>query len=136
MASSDKFDGNFMGGSGFLDPSMIKEMQEKVRSTLTPEIRQSMEAMLQGMGAGGDLAPKMGEMKMGMMAFGMGENEKGKKVARAAKMSMDLRTGKMEKDFVEQQVEPDDLSLPKETVEKYETEGAIEVEFVEDQKKP
>lgn len=128
--SADRFDGNFMGGPGFIDHNLIANMQQTLQANLTPEMRESMSALLQN--AGG--LTNEGGMKMGVMAFGMGENERGKKVARAAKMSVDLQTGKMEKDFVEQQVEPDDLNLPKETVESYETEGAMEVEFVEPEK--
>eukprot|EP00796_Vickermania_ingenoplastis_P004159 gene4159-3000_t len=129
MQSGDRFDGNFCGSPGFLDTSLLANMQQTLRANMTPEMKESMEALLQG----SDLTNGSG-MKMGVMAFGMGENERGKKVARAAKMSVDLETGKMEKDFVEQQMEPDDVSLPKDTVESYDTEGAMEVEFVEDAK--
>ncbi|XQJ29965.1 hypothetical protein NXY56_006029 [Leishmania guyanensis] len=126
------FDGRFQPGSGFLDSHSITQMQNTLRANLTPEMRDNMASMLQSalQGDGG-----MPGGSIGMMAFGMGENEKGKKVARAAKLSYDLKTGKVNKDFVEEQLEPDDISLPKETVEDYHTEGALEVEFVEDQKR-
>lgn len=144
MGSDDRFDGKFSGGPGFLDSSLIANMQKTMQANLTPEMKESMSSLLQQHSlSNGDgvesllnnLRSGAGGMKMGMMAFGMGENEKGKKVARAAKMSVDLQTGKLEKDFMEKQVEPDDVALPKETVESYETEGAIEVEFVSDDKK-
>lgn len=128
--TGDRFDGKFEGGSGFLDPSIINQMQETLNSGLTSEMKESMAALFQNAGTSGLANPdQLGEMKMGMMAFGMGENEKGKKVMRGAKLAVDLRSGKVEKDFVEQQVEEDDVSLPKHTVENYDTEGAIEVEF-------
>lgn len=144
IPSEDRFDGKFSGGPGFLDASLIANMQRTMQANLTPEMKESMSSLFQQHSlSNGDgvesllnnLRSGAGGMKMGMMAFGMGENEKGKKVARAAKMSVDLQTGKLEKDFVEKQVEPDDVALPKETVESYETDGAIEVEFVSDDKK-
>ncbi|AIO01318.1 hypothetical protein LPMP_330250 [Leishmania panamensis] len=107
-------------------------MQNTLRANLTPEMRDNMASMLQSALQGDGSIPGG---SIGMMAFGMGENEKGKKMARAAKLSYDLKTGKVNKDFVEEQLEPDDISLPKETVEDYHTEGALEVEFVEDQKR-
>lgn len=126
--AADIFDGKFMGGSGVIDPSAIAQMQRMLQANITPEMRDSMAKMmrsnLQGDGGGGDAS-------MGMMAFGLGENEKGKKVARAAKLSYDLKTGKVSKDFMEQQLDPDDVSLPKDTVGNYDTDGAVEVEFVE-----
>lgn len=130
-ATPEFFNGRFQPGSGFMDPHGIAQMQNTLRQNLTPEMRDSMASMLQSALQGGDGMPGG---SMGMMAFGMGENEKGKKVARAAKLSYDLKTGKVNKDFVEEQLEPDDVSLPKETVENYDTTGATEVEFVEDQK--
>lgn len=145
-STDDRFDGNFRGGPGFLDHNLIANMQKTMQANLTPEMKESISALFQQqpMPGGNGLESLLnnlstatggGGMKMGVMAFGMGENEKGKKVARAAKMSVDLQTGKLEKNFVEKQVEPDDVALPKETVESYETEGAIEVEFVDDNKK-
>ncbi|KAG5469282.1 hypothetical protein LSCM1_02497 [Leishmania martiniquensis] len=126
------FNGRFEPGSGFIDPQSISQMQRTLRANLTPEMRESMASMLQSALQGGDGMPGG---SVGMMAFGMGENEKGKKVARAAKLSYDLKTGRVSKDFVEEQLEPDDVSLPKETVEDYSTESALEVEFVEDREK-
>ncbi|GET91761.1 hypothetical protein, conserved [Leishmania tarentolae] len=126
------FNGHFESGSGFIDHRNISQMQNTLRANMTPEMRESMASMLEAALKGGDGIPGC---SVGMMAFGMGENEKGKKVARAAKVYCDLKTGKVDKDFVEEQLEPDDISLPKETVEDYSTEGALEVEFVEDQKK-
>ena len=130
-ATPEFFDGRFQAGNGFMDPNSIAQMQNTLRANMTPEMRDSMASMLQSALQGGDGMP---DGSVGMMAFGVGENEKGKKVARAAKLSYDLKTGKVNKDFVEEQLEPDDVSLPKETVENYDTEGATEVEFVEDQK--
>ncbi|KAG5468938.1 hypothetical protein LSCM4_02331 [Leishmania orientalis] len=126
------FNGRFQPGSGFIDPQSISQMQSALRANMTPEMRDSMASMLKS--ALQD-ANGMPGGSVGMMAFGMGENEKGKKVARAAKLSYDLKTGKVIKDFVEEQLEPDDLSLPRETVEDYSTESALEVEFVEDHEK-
>lgn len=126
------FSGRFEPGSGFMDAQGIAQMQNTLRANMTPEMRDSMASMLQSALQGGDGMPGG---SVGMMAFGMGENEKGKKVARAAKLSYDLKTGKVNKDFVEEQLEPDDVSLPKETVDDYSTDGAVEVEFVEDQKR-
>ncbi|KAK7197268.1 hypothetical protein NESM_000673300 [Novymonas esmeraldas] len=125
------FNGRFQPGSGFMDPTSIAHMQNTLRANMTPEMRDSMASMMQSALQGGDGMPGG---SVGMMAFGMGENEKGKKVARAAKLSYDLKTGKVNKDFVEEQLEPDDVSLPKDTVGDYNTDGALEVEFVEDQK--
>jgi hypothetical protein len=95
--------------SSMISEGLSKDMQERVRN-------------LQSMGGG---------QMMGAMAFGVGENEKGKKVARAAKMTFDPATGEMKKDFVEKQLEPDDVQLPKETVENYDTTNCIEVELEE-----
>jgi hypothetical protein len=130
-ATPEFFDGRFQPGSGFIDPYSIAQMQNTLKTNLTPEMRDSMASMLQSALQGSDGMPGA---SLGMMAFGVGENEKGKKVARAAKLSYDLKTGKVNKDFMEEQLEPDDVSLPKETVENYDTEGATEVEFVEDEK--
>lgn len=131
------FDGNFAGGSPFIDAGMLKDMHSKLRESLTPEVRESMAAMMQSaLGTGtkgrGLSMPDCGGGAMGMMAFGIGDNEKGKKVARAAKLSYDLKTGKVCKDFIETQIEPDDVSLPRETVHDYAVEDATEVQFVED----
>ncbi|KPI86860.1 hypothetical protein ABL78_4050 [Leptomonas seymouri] len=125
------FNGHFQPGSGYMDPHSIAQMQNTLRASMTPELRDSMASMLQSALQSGDGMPGG---SMGMMAFGVGENERGKKVARAAKLSYDLKTGKVNKDFMEEQLEPDDVSLPKETVGDYNTDGATEVEFVEDQK--
>ncbi|KAG5469637.1 hypothetical protein CUR178_01774 [Leishmania enriettii] len=126
------FNGRFQPGSGFIDPQSISQMQSALRANMTPEMRDSMASMLKSALQGGDGMPGG---SVGMMAFGMGQNEKGKTVARAAKLSYDLKTGKVSKDFVEEQLEPDDISLPRETVEDYSTESALEVEFVEDHEK-
>lgn len=130
--AQDFFDGHFQPGSGFMEPMNVAQMQNTLRANMTPEMRDSMSSMLKSALQGGDGMPGG---TVGMMAFGMGENEKGKKVARAAKLSYDLKTGKVSKDFTEEQLEPDDVSLPKETVGDYSTDGATEVEFVEDQKR-
>ncbi|CAD2217846.1 hypothetical protein AGDE_01771 [Angomonas deanei] len=130
-SADDLFNGNFRSDA-FIDPSVISNMQQTLQANLTPEMRDSMASILQSALQNGDGMPGG---QMGMMAFGVGENEKGKKVARGAKLSYDLKTGKVNKDFVEQQLEEDDVSLPKDTVEDYTTDGAIEVEFEEDTKK-
>ncbi|EAN78469.1 uncharacterized protein TEOVI_000322300 [Trypanosoma equiperdum] len=126
---SDFFDGRFVGGSPTMDPAMLQDMHQKLNQSLTPEVRESMKAMMESIQRGD------GMPQMGMMAFGVGENEKGKKVARGAKLMFDPSTGKLSKDFVEKQLEDDDPVLPKETVGDYNTEGAIEVEFEEDARK-
>eukprot|EP00672_Neobodo_designis_P020929 CAMPEP_0174829096 /NCGR_PEP_ID=MMETSP1114-20130205/1728_1 /TAXON_ID=312471 /ORGANISM="Neobodo designis, Strain CCAP 1951/1" /LENGTH=185 /DNA_ID=CAMNT_0016062839 /DNA_START=41 /DNA_END=594 /DNA_ORIENTATION=- len=104
----------------------------------TPEMMQQLQAQMGQMMQGGNMGDLMKNMgggsggpKIGMMAFGQGENERGKRVNRAAKMVFDTETGKMETDFHEEQIDPDDPMLPKETVENYDTEGAIEVDIVE-----
>lgn len=123
----DYFDGNFQSDP-FIDGNAILQMQNKLRESLSPEVRDSIQSMMQS-ALQGNVSGLGG--KMGVMAFGLGENERGKKVARAAQMSYDMQTGEVNKDFVEQQLEPDDPSLPKETVEDYSTDGAMEVEFVD-----
>ncbi|KAF8291618.1 hypothetical protein TcYC6_0124410 [Trypanosoma cruzi] len=127
--SSDFFNGRFAGGSATIDPSMLQDMHRTLNQSLSPEVRDSMRAMMEGLKRGDGLP------QMGVMAFGVGENERGKKVARGAKLAFDPNTGKVSKDFVEKQLEEDDPMLPKETVGDYHTEGAIEVEFEEDAKR-
>ncbi|KEG14723.1 hypothetical protein DQ04_00331160 [Trypanosoma grayi] len=128
QSSSDFFDGRFVGGNPVMDPSMLQDMHRTLNQSLTPEMRDSMRSMMEGLRRGDGLP------QMGVMAFGVGENEKGKKVARGAKMAYDPNTGKISKDFVEKQLEDDDPMLPKETVGDYSTEGCVEVEFEEDVK--
>ncbi|CCW63042.1 unnamed protein product [Phytomonas sp. EM1] len=128
--NSNMFDGNFKGGDGLIDPSQLAGMHSVLRANMSPEMQDSMKSLMDSISKG-DGMPQ----GFGVMAFGLGENEKGKKVARAARMMYDTKNGKLDKDFMEQQLEPDDVSLPKETVEDYNTEGAIDVEFVEDQKR-
>ncbi|EPY34707.1 hypothetical protein STCU_01395 [Strigomonas culicis] len=129
-SKGDLFNGNFQSDQ-FFDTSVLSNMQQTLQASLTPEMRDSMASMMHSALQRGDGMPGG---QMGMMAFGMGENEKGKKVARGATLSYDLKTGKVNKDFMEQQLEDDDPCLPKETVGDYSTEGAMEVEFVEDQR--
>ena len=64
---------------------------------------------------------------MGMMAFGYGVNEKGKKVARAGKVSYNAHTGIAEKDFIEKQIEEDDPVIAENQCTKTED---IEVEAI------
>ena len=104
----------------------------------TPEMMQQLQAQMGNMMSGGNMNEMMKNMggqgggaKVGMMAFGQGENERGKRVNRAAKMVFDTETGKMETDFHEEQIDPDDPMLGKETVGNYDTDGAIEVDIVE-----
>lgn len=126
--SQNLFDGNFTGGDKFINPTALSDMAS-LRAHITPEMETSVQSMMNSLKSGQGMPAGFG-----MMAFGVGENERGKKVARAAKVSFDANTGKVEKDFQETQLDPDDLNLPKETVENYDTEGAMEVTFVEDQR--
>ncbi|RNF24674.1 uncharacterized protein Tco025E_02433 [Trypanosoma conorhini] len=128
-SSSDFFNGRFEGGSATMDPSMLQNMHRTLNQSLTPEMQDSMRAMMEGLKRGDGIP------QMGVMAFGVGENERGKKVARGAKLTFDPNTGRVSKDFVESQLEEDDPMLPKETVGDYHTEGAIEVEFEEDSRR-
>lgn len=134
------FDGNFQGSDRFINASNLSAMQSKFQESLTPEMRESMSNILNEIKLnnvdslknlfGGEDGPRMG-----VMAFGVGENEKGKKVARAAKYEYNAKGESVSKDFFEHQLEDDDVQLPKETVDDYSTDGAMEVEFVEDQKR-
>ncbi|ORC90465.1 uncharacterized protein TM35_000082630 [Trypanosoma theileri] len=126
--NADLFDGRFMGGSPTMDPSMLQNMHQTLKQSLTPEMRDSMRAMMEGLQRGDGLP------QMGMMAFGVGENEKGKKVARGAKLAYDPNTGKFTKDFVEKQIEEDDPMLSSGKTEHYKAEDDIEVQFEEDAK--
>lgn len=138
QGSGDYFDGNFLGGDQYINPANLSAMQSTLQRCMTPEIRESVNGLLSEIRMnnpdavrsmfGGDHGAKMG-----VMAFGVGENEKGKKVARAAKYEYNEKGESISKDFFEQQLEEDDVQLPKETVEDYSTEDAIEVEFVEGQ---
>ncbi|CCW66132.1 unnamed protein product [Phytomonas sp. Hart1] len=126
--SSNMFDGNFKGGDGLIDPSQLADMHSVLSANMSPEMQDSMKSFMDSIRTGDGLP-----QGFGVMAFGLDENEKGKKVARAARMMYDTKSGKVEKDFIEQQLEPDDMSLPKDTVGDYSTEGALDTEFVEDQ---
>jgi hypothetical protein len=112
------------GGAGAaFDPAALAQMRQQFQSQMTPEMREQMRnQMLQNFGG-----KNGGTISFGMM--GVGVNEKGKKVARAAKLDFDMSTGKMEKNFHEKQLDPDDPMLPKETVENYDTEDCIEVKL-------
>jgi hypothetical protein len=146
----ERWDGREPPGVGQMDPAVStlfhQKMQESTQALKSGQFSASMIQNLMGQdlpGGGGQMTEMLmrnmsnlakvggGASGMGMMAFGMGENEKGKKVARAAKMVYDPATGQMKKDFVEQQLEPDDVQLPKETVENYDTSNCIEVELEE-----
>jgi hypothetical protein len=123
--------GGMPGGMGGMpDPAMMQQMQAQMSMMAGGggtgnDMQARMRDMMQNMGGGGEGG------KIGVMAFGHGENEKGKKVARGAKIMMDMKTGKIESDFTEEQLEPDDMLLPKETVGDYTTDGAIEVDITE-----
>lgn len=122
---TDRYDGDYtaLRGQG-MDPAMLRKVED-IMSMIPNHIRSDLRSQMAS-GAG---------PKMGMMAFGLGENEKGKKVARAAAMVRDPVTGEVKREFVEQQLEPDDPLLPREPVGNYDTSGAVEVEFEEDRKK-
>lgn len=123
--SNDKrFDGTFQHTAASLDPMAAAMMQQQLQRALSPEMKDNLQRMMSSMTAG-----KEGFGTIGVMAFGMGENERGKKVARGAKMEFDPATGKMKTDFHEHQLDPDDPMLPKETVENYDTSNCIEVEL-------
>jgi hypothetical protein len=110
------------GGFG-LDPEAMKQMQNQMRAMMSnPQMQEQMRNAISNPGMGGEGG------KIGVMAFGHGVNEKGKRVVRGAKLEIDPKTGKISKDFAEKQLDPDDPMLPKETVEDYNTDGAIEVE--------
>lgn len=115
----------FLGGGqgrGF-SPDMARMVEQQLRKSMPSEVQEAMRnAMADRMKGGGQGG------KIGMMAFGEGVNEKGKRVARGAKMEFDMSTGKMTKDFHEKQLDPDDPQLPRETVGNYDTTGAIEVD--------
>lgn len=127
--NSGRFDGNF-SANPFMDQGMLTQMRDSMRRSMTPEMQANVQRMMSDMTQGNANFPKMG-----VMAFGVGENERGKKVARGAKIEFDPNTGKISKDFQEHQLDPDDLQLPKETVETYETENCTEVQFEEDREK-
>lgn len=118
--------GGCPGGACGANVDMAQMQQQMASMMNNGQLQETIRNAMQNMGQGGGDGPKMG-----MMAFGVGENEKGKKVARAAKVVVDPTTGKVEKDFREQQLEDDDPVLPKETVNDYSTDGAIEVELTE-----
>lgn len=134
------FDGNFEGADRYINNANLSAMQSTLQQNMSPELRASMNGILSQIQDNnfGSLRDMLGNdegPRMGVMAFGMGENEKGKKVARAAKYEYNDKGESISKDFFEQQLEEDDAQLPKETVEDYSTAGAMEVEFVEDQNK-
>ena len=112
-----------MGGGGAMPPEMMERLKHATGGmNLQDIVAQAQKmAMQDGAGSGGP--------KMGVYMMGQGVDERGKRVARAAKMVKDLNTGKVEKDFVEKQLDPDDPLLPKETVEEYNTADAIEIDL-------
>ncbi|KAG8345678.1 hypothetical protein TRVL_03497 [Trypanosoma vivax] len=126
-SSTEFFDGRFVGGSPTMDPNMLRDMHRSLSQSLTPEMRESMRSMMESMQRGN------GMPQMGMMAFGVGENERGKKVARGAKLTFDPNTGTFSKDFIEKQLEDDDCMLGKGTEDSSPAEE-IEVMFEEDAK--
>ena len=117
---------SMMGGGpgGQVPPEVLEKLQQATGGmNLGDIVAQAQKmAMAQG-GPGGDGGPKMG-----MYMMGQGVDERGKRVARMGKVIKDMKTGKVEKDFVEKQLDPDDVALPKEPVSEYATEDAIEVE--------
>lgn len=111
--------------SSFIDPSNFSEMQKVFERSVSPEMREQIR---------GAMMNKSGNMS-GMMAFGMTENEKGKRVMKASAVMRDEFGNLVHNEHMEHQLDPDDVELPKETVGNYDTDGSIEVEFEEDAKK-
>lgn len=129
-AGDRRFDGNFQGGGPFaaIDPSALQSMAAQMKRSMTPEVQENLRKMMSGMQQG-----QQDFGKMGIMAFGVGENEKGKKVARGAKIEFDPATGKISKDFHEHQLDPDDPMLSQSAESKAaEAAPCTEVQFEED----
>eukprot|EP00744_Colponema_vietnamica_P023467 GILI01033958.1.p1 GENE.GILI01033958.1~~GILI01033958.1.p1 ORF type:complete len:205 (+),score=74.13 GILI01033958.1:73-687(+) len=112
-------------GEEFIDMGSLMQMRDKFQQAFTPEMRQQVQSTLQGMGNGGMPGG------MGMMAFGIGQNENGKRVAKAAKVMVD-NNGNVTKEYKEQQLDPDDM-LPKHDRTDASTnyDDATEVQFEE-----
>lgn len=128
--SNNRFDGNFQGSGPFanLDPSALQSMADQMKRSMTPEVQETMRNMMSGMSHGNQ---NFG--KMGIMAFGVGENERGKKVARKAKLEFDPATGKIVQDFEEHQIDPDDPMIAQSEESKAaEAAPCMEVEFEAD----
>lgn len=111
-------------GDEFIDMGQLMQMREKLQQTFTPEMRRQVQDALQGGGGmpGG----------MGIMAFGIGENENGKRVAKGAKIMVD-NNGNVTKEYKEHQIDPDDM-LPKHDksdATTYNYDDATEVQFEE-----
>ncbi|CUI15292.1 Hypothetical protein, putative [Bodo saltans] len=129
-SSNNRFDGNFMGGGNFanLDGSALQAMASQMQRAMTPEVQESMRQMMSGMTQG---SQNFG--KMGVMAFGVGENERGKKVARKASLEFDPATGKVKQDFEEHQIDPDDPMIAQSAESKAADEApCMEVQFEEE----
>ena len=115
-------------GDEFIDMSRLQMMQQQMQQSFTPEMRQAVSDTISGLRSGN--GPQGG---MGMMAFGVGENENGKRVAKAAKVFVDT-DGNVTKEYKEHQIDPDDM-LPKHDkadANTYNYEDATEVRFEED----
>jgi hypothetical protein len=126
----NRFDGNFAGSGNFanIDASALQSMASQMQRAMTPEVQESMRQMMSGMSQGNQ---NFG--KMGVMAFGVGENERGKKVARKASIEFDPATGKMKKEFEEHQIDPDDPMISQSAESKAADEApCMEVQFEED----
>lgn len=116
----------FNFGNMGMNPQALSQLREQMQKQMTPEMRDQMRnQMLQNLGG------KQGGGKISLGMMGVGVNEKGKRVARGAKIDFDMATGKMSKDFHEKQLDPDDPMLPKETVENYDTSDCIEIHLDE-----
>ena len=135
----DRWDGTMPADAGQWDTSSVSNFQSLMHSSLNKlksgDMKLDMNYMMQGIPdefrKNAEASLQKSPMGFGMMAFGVGENEKGKKCARAAKMVFDPASGEMKKEFRETQIEPDDVQLPKEKVENNDTSNCIEVELEE-----
>lgn len=115
--------GTALRGDEFIDVNTLSAMRDKMQQTFSPEMLQSVHKTIQqGMQGGGMPGG------MGMMAFGVGENENGKRVAKAAKVFVD-NNGNVTKEYKEQQIDPDDMLPKADGANSY--EDATEVSFEE-----
>ena len=135
---TDRFDGNFdsLRQPFALDVEEAQKLNARAMADLAPSILEEVNKMRANYNSliRENFSDRSGP-GFGMMAFGVGENERGKKVARGASLVYNPATGKMETNFAEHQLDPDDPMLPKGAVENYDTKDAIEVEFEEERGK-
>ena len=120
-------------GGGFsppnrFNPQAMAQFKDAIAKSMTPDLQAQMQQRMSQMMQGG-MGDGAGGGKIGIMMMGVGENERGKKVARAAKMEIDPKTGKISKDFVEKQLDPDDVMLPKSATQNYDSSDATEIEI-------